>query len=1681
MNVNVLKKLAKNTTSLNSIKKIGTGIALGVSLVCAAAPAQANPSDPTIQFGDFTFDNINDAILHIYQHSQGGFIDWESFGIPVGSVVQFFHNNSDSITVNRITGDDPTRIYGSLLANGNVFIINQNGILFGAGSRVDVGGLVATTANLTPEKFQAGLPTGQFDFDEQGTSPGYVINEGNITVRNGGLLALAGGYVANHGVLSANLGKVHLHSGTDFTIDLYGDGLINFSLQDFSDNEEFQKMLTKLGATAMLENTGAIYANGGQAAFTVGAVQNLLDTAINMDGYVEAHSFGMDNDTGEIYLYAANGTGAIEVNGTLNASGLGPFGDGGEITIIGDSVTMNGHLDVSGDGLFGWGLFGSAGNIFIAGYDSLEIGGSMNFNSGFFGDMGSLTLVSDHISVGNQAGYTFNISSDQFADWIGVANLNIIASGGDIDFNDEVTTGTSGGALNLIAVNDINFFNDLNFMVENGDIALIALNDIRTHDGSTLYMDNGELTLVAYNDIDLRADGVNTVSFFSHGDTTLDVNNYGGTVTIGTTNYFAHILGYDISINVSGGYAGGDINLTSADTLHIADGMSLSGENTYVSATNLNIGDNAVLEARAGDLTMAGSSSFVAGDNVTFTGQDVTLSSFFGGVTFGEGTEIDADGDLLIFGRSHVTLGDNSTVSAWNEATLASYGNINIGNNTAISAGWGNLNIFAANDLNIGENASLFSWGTLNAYAGHNMNIASSTILASWGNLVITAMNDFIMGDDTTLFTYGTTDIEVGQDFITGTNSNILSWGSITIEAGRNLILGTSNIVASLSDLYMHAVNDMNIGNNTLVQGVDSVHAVANNMYIGDNVIMRANAGDLTVAGSASFVAGDNVTFTGQDITLSSFFGGVTFGSGTTIDADGDLIVFGRTHLTMGDNTDITSAGDSTLASYGDVLLGSNFSLTSSGLANLFAGNNLTMANGGSIIAANNLNIIAGNDLSIGSGSLLDGSGVTVDAGNNLTFANNVTIEATGDMLLTAGNDLSMGEGSFARATGNLTATAGRNIFLADSVELRALQQMTLDAGRNIEAGNNVSLLSRGRMVLAAARNIVFGKSATITSRTNSVDIEAGRNVRFGSDATVSAAQSIDIDAGRNVRFGNRATVTAGQHLTIDAGNDIRFGNRANIDATAGISMVAADDIRFGNNASVRTKGQMFMNASAGNLTIGDNAVLFSQNGAIDLRSGNQFSIGNNANITAGTNVAFTSGANMTIGENSTVLANDNLILNAGNNLRIMNGSSLTGANSVLVEANNDVSLESNVSLISGGNLTLTALNGLTIDTNALIEAGGTGSQLSISAAGIKSRGLIRNLGSGSVDITTTSGSMHFGNNAIELGTGDLTMISAGNIMSALGGNVITTAGNVFMSVVNGGTIGAPGAASFGIIQNGVNNVLELVGLADGTIDVTGNQFANLILDIGSAGTGLIDITNVGDQLTYSVADGSSEVLEWSALNGTAISLTDSRDITIANGNVQLGDNADMLLETTGDILLGTGVGSTIDASDSNANITLTSTEGQIIGLANNLIEFSSGTLTLNGFNGVGASGAPIFIAKDNLFVGGISPFFSQDFLEGVVIASNAGGGGIFINLLPDNELPTITTTFLNQLDQKEEEDEINFEEELTVGDATRKNKVGNPLRYSGQKAGLSEFDAGLAEVDADRLTAALIDGPQGL
>ena len=305
-------------------------VKLGRVAVCVAAclgSAQAAPTSPQVVAGQATFSQQGNVFS--ITNTPGAIINWQSFNVNAGEVTRFIQQSGDSAVLNRIVGQDPSRILGALQSNGKVFLINPNGIVFGQGARVDVNGLVASTLNISDGDFLAGKKT-----FTAGSTAGAIRNDGAITTPGGGKVFLIAPSVENTGIITAPNGEVVLAAGR------------SVKLVD-SSNPDLDVVVSAPQDRAI--NLGQVVSSGGRIG--------IYGFLVNQRGVVNANS-AVVGENGKIVLKASGDT-VLEAGSVTSATGAGK---GGEIQLLGTRVGLQGDALVDASGAQGGGAVLAGGD-----------------------------------------------------------------------------------------------------------------------------------------------------------------------------------------------------------------------------------------------------------------------------------------------------------------------------------------------------------------------------------------------------------------------------------------------------------------------------------------------------------------------------------------------------------------------------------------------------------------------------------------------------------------------------------------------------------------------------------------------------------------------------------------------------------------------------------------------------------------------------------------------------------------------------------------------------------------------------------------------------------------------------------------------------------------------------------------------------------------------------------------------------------------------------------------------------------------------------------------------------------------------------------------------------------------------------------------------------------------------
>ncbi|MCP4469121.1 MAG: filamentous hemagglutinin N-terminal domain-containing protein [Gammaproteobacteria bacterium] len=385
------------------------------------AVALAGPNNGQVVAGNASIHTVNAKETVIRQRSDKSVINWESFSVGRKEYVKFVQPKKSSISLNRVIGGDPSKVLGKLSANGQVFLVNPNGVYFGRDAQVDVSGIVASVLDISDVDFMSG----KFVFEGNADANlGKVINDGIINARNEGYVVLMGDYTENNGVVEAYMGKVVLASGSRVTMDVNGNSLISVAVDEATVSD-----------LAGVKNSGEIYADGGRVIMTAKVADDLIGAAVNNEGLVRANSIVEKN--GDIFLTASGGD--IANSGTLDASAAADSNvDGGGVLVYSDrdvTLSSGAAIHARGDGGGAGGMvrviaeefldFDSGaqiavsgaeregGVVEVSGHSGLRLRGEVDLGSGgaLIIDPGTFTL---HSGSGSPSGssYTGHVGVD---------------------------------------------------------------------------------------------------------------------------------------------------------------------------------------------------------------------------------------------------------------------------------------------------------------------------------------------------------------------------------------------------------------------------------------------------------------------------------------------------------------------------------------------------------------------------------------------------------------------------------------------------------------------------------------------------------------------------------------------------------------------------------------------------------------------------------------------------------------------------------------------------------------------------------------------------------------------------------------------------------------------------------------------------------------------------------------------------------------------------------------------------------------------------------------------------------------------------------------------------------------------------------------------------------------------
>ena len=419
-----------------AIAMAGLGLPTGV---------MAGPQGGVVTGGAGTISQGNNTTT-INQATDRLAIDWQSFDVAADERVQYIQPDSSSVALNRILSNRGSEIHGRIDANGQVILVNPNGVIFGENSVVNAGGILASGLSIDPADFM----NGDLHFQALEGTDGLVINSGLLHAATGGSVSLLGKQVKNEGLISANLGTVNLAAGTEAIVTFDDLGLVGVQVTQAVLQEE-------IGVDPAILNSGEITAEQGNI---------LISGSVSGDIFSQAVNSGLDHATSVVVHEDGSftlGGGADVVNtGTLDVSGE----QAGNIVVVGENVTSSG--DVKADSSS---RVNNAGFIEIHATDTTLIteDGAVTAQ-GEFAQGGDIKLLGNNVGLvqdakvdasGATGGGQVLLGGDRTGANPQVRNAEFIFLGEETEINTDALDNGDGGRLITFASNTARIYGDL--------------------------------------------------------------------------------------------------------------------------------------------------------------------------------------------------------------------------------------------------------------------------------------------------------------------------------------------------------------------------------------------------------------------------------------------------------------------------------------------------------------------------------------------------------------------------------------------------------------------------------------------------------------------------------------------------------------------------------------------------------------------------------------------------------------------------------------------------------------------------------------------------------------------------------------------------------------------------------------------------------------------------------------------------------------------------------------------------------------------------------------------------------------------------------------------------------------------------------------------------------------------
>ncbi|RQB74123.1 GLUG motif-containing protein [Pseudomonas aeruginosa] len=564
----------------------------------ALAPAYALPTGGTVVGGDANGEILlsGGSSMSVNQKVDKLIANWDSFSVAAGERVIFNQPSSSSVALNRVLGTRGSDIQGRIDANGQVFLINPNGVLFGRNAQVNVGGLVVSTQNIRDSDFGAG------NYRFTGSSKTEISNLGHLTAAEGGSIALLGARVDNRGTIQAQMGTVALASGGDLTLNFSGDKLLDIRVDAGT-------------IDALVQNGRMLKADGGQVLMTARATSTVLGSVVNNQGAIEARS--LRGSAGKIVL--DGGDGKVSVGGALAANAQNAPGHGGLVEVKGGEVEVN--LATQVNTLASNGINGT----WKISADKIEANGPATTRGGtVYVDTLTRNLATSNIELNSTKG---DVNLNAPVTWAS-GNKLALNSAGDLNLNGKLTATGAKAGLGLQAKGGIAINDKIVLSGAGSAMSLDAANGHRVNGDASVtlsganatYTSGGYYYTVVQNLAQLQAINTNLDGLYVLGNNILGsyyctaLQSIGGPAGVfsGTLDGLGNTIG-NLSVSNTGANVGlfarssGLLTNLKLDNIRVSDSNYGAGPSSLGALAGINTGD--ISNVTANRVNVLGSSS----------------------------------------------------------------------------------------------------------------------------------------------------------------------------------------------------------------------------------------------------------------------------------------------------------------------------------------------------------------------------------------------------------------------------------------------------------------------------------------------------------------------------------------------------------------------------------------------------------------------------------------------------------------------------------------------------------------------------------------------------------------------------------------------------------------------------------------------------------------------------------------------------------------------------------------------------------------------------------------------------------------------------------------------------------------------------------------------------------------